>query len=263
MNVAHRQALDDLDHSFLRFPRAYGYAPGAEWRHDADCIWYRTSIGFPVYRGVLQTRMAEDDQRVEELLASVRSSAPGVWFIGPRATPSDLSQRLEKAGLSKGVELTGMAASMSDLALAPSSDVDIRPADTEQTVRDYARIYPLLFGAEDNAFIDDVEAAEVEIWRSGGGGVHRYVAYKNGVPVCAGSTTIEGEVASLDTLCTLPEERNQGIGAALATLALRDEEARGATRAVIWAGPGAEKLYARMGFDRICTAPIYIIPGNQ
>lgn len=261
---ANDRILDALDDAFVHFLEGYVHAEGSEEHHEPECYWARTKAQFPVFGGVFQTRFSEDsaDRRIRETLEKVRERPePASWIVGPRSTPSDLERRLEAAGLQPVVRLTMLAIDLEHLAPTPeiSPEVEIREARTEKEVRDYARLYPLLFGQEDNSFIDEIERIEVESWRSGFDAPHRYVAYNRGRPVCAGCTWRKGSVARLDTLCTLPEERNQGIGAALMTLGLRREQADGATHAIIWAGPGAEKLYARLGFEILGTAPLYLI----
>lgn len=256
--------IEALDEAFPALLEVYGRSEGSELHYEPDCFWLRTRIDFPVYGGVYQARFTEEnaERRIAEMLATIRARPEAAcWFVSSKSTPHDLSERLMRAGLELKVDLTGMAIELNDLAAPPETPpgVEIKAVETEDGVRDYARLYPLLFGAEDNGFITDIEAAEVDSWRSGKDTTHRYVAYKSGKPVCAGATSRDGAIARLDTLCSLPEERNQGIGAALATMGFRREQADGADHAIIWAGPGAEKLYGRMGFEALCTGQVFSI----
>jgi GNAT superfamily N-acetyltransferase len=96
----------------------------------------------------------------------------------------------------------------------------------------------------------------VEIFHSGHDHFHRYLAYENGRAIVAGMACTADGVAILETLSTLPEHRNRGIGAVLATQALHKEGQNGAQMGAVWSSPGARRLYSRMGFEHVCGGKI-------
>lgn len=254
-----RSLLEDLDDAFIQFMRNTLHHDQSAVHEDAGATWFSTSIPMPVFQGVYRTRITEPGA-ICEVIERVRSGGRAAsWFVGPLSEPADLAERLESLGLPRLVTLTGLGIGLRDLAEPPvlPEGVEIREAQSEDDVRTYARLYPLLFGMEDNTFIDELVEVELASWRSGDDHVHRLLAFRDGQAVAAGATGRSGETARLDTLLTLPEHRNLGIGTALATMGLRREQSEGATRAIIWAGPGAEKLYVKMGFRELCRAPIY------
>lgn len=251
----------EVQAGFLNFARHCAATPGGEMGDESGCHWFSTPINFPAYSGVGMTRAGSDADSVVDRTID-RLNEKGMmwgWFLSPVCEPSDLAQRLQARGLKSVVRLTGMAADFGEVVPTPETPegIEIREAVSEEDIRAYASIYPLLFDPEDRSFLPGVVAAELEVQSP----TRRYIALRNGKPICAGSATSAGEVATLDTLCTLPEERNRGVGAVLALTALRNEQANGAKRATIWAGPGAEKLYTRLGFRSVFPIDIFMATG--
>lgn len=229
-----------------------------------DCVWYATDIAFPVYGGVLRHRFEADrvEERVADLLAETTAAGKTpMWWVTPTSEPACLGACLAAKGAERAVQLQGMAAPITalDLPDAPA-EVTIEPADTEERVEQYAGLYPMLFGAPMEGWIEDVVKAEIALFQSGDDPFRRWVALLDGKPVSAGATSRSGNAVTLQTLCTLPEHRNRGFGAALMREAFDAEANRGAETVCLWAGPGADRLYGRVGFQYVGPADIYVFP---
>jgi GNAT superfamily N-acetyltransferase len=253
----------ELSGGMNNFARHYLRSHRFEGGDEHDCCWLSSTIGFPVYSCVLESKFDAEtaDERIDGFIVKFLSKgSPWCWFVTPVSQPSDLGARLQSRRLQKVVELTAMAARFEDLVPTPElpAGVVVRPVQSEEEARAYGSLYPLLFDAEDDSFIPDVAEVEAELQSLPGSHSTRYLAFKDGKPVSAGSTSYWQGVASLDTLCTLPELRNQGIGAALCLQALRIEQTKGADRAIVWAGPAADKLYSRLGFREVFPVGIYM-----
>ena len=169
--------------------------------------------------------------------------------------------RVLRAGGETVAELATMAMELSQLAPAPAlpMGVEIRPANDDDTVREYARLYAQLFEVPTGSWVNNLAEAEVEIFHAGHDTFHRYLADEGGRAMAAGMTCLEGGVASLETLSTVPKCRNRGIGAVLATQSLQHEVENGADIAVVGSSPGARWLYGRMGFRYVCTANVLVL----
>jgi GNAT superfamily N-acetyltransferase len=261
--ITDAEALQALEDAWVGFHLPYAQTSFSRLHQDEDCLWYESAIGFPVFGGVVRARFAPADaeRRLEELVATLRGQ-PHHWFVMPTSQPFDVAERVLRAGGEQIATLSGMAMPLSELVPAPPllpPDVEIRPATDETTVRDYARLYAQLFEAPMGPWVDNLADAEVDIFRSAQDPFHRYLAYEQGRPIAAGMTCREAGLASLETLCTVPEHRNRGIGAALAAQALRQERATGAHTAVVWSSPGARGLYTRLGFRPVCTGDVFTV----
>jgi GNAT superfamily N-acetyltransferase len=258
----HSFELSEIQTGFLNFARHCTSASGGECGSESGCHWFSTPIDFPAFSGVSHTTFASDtdiDRTISLLNSKNRSWG---WFLTPECQPIDLAEKLQSRGFTSVVQLTGMIARFDEIVPTPEppKGVEIKEVRSEQDIRAYAAIYPLLFDSPDTSFFPDVADMELSAESS----TRRYLALEDGESVAAGSVTSSNGIATLDTLCTLPKARNRGIGAALALTALRNEEAAGANRATIWAGPGAEKLYARLGFRALYPIDIYMaIPDSR
>jgi GNAT superfamily N-acetyltransferase len=254
--------LGELEQAMIAFHSAYGSIGSNELHDEGDCTWYRSSIPFPVYGGAISVRFSAEaaDERIPQVREALKAAgAPSAWWVTPSSSPADIDKRLAAAGAEQVVELQGMGAPLDAVAPPPPMPpgVEIRRADTEELVREYARLYPILFGAPTEDWIDALIDIEVALFRSGSDPFNRWLALENGQPVSAGATSTAGKTAFLQTLCTLPEHRNRGIGAALMCRAFDADRKNGCVLAGIWAGPGADKMYMRQGFERIGTARVF------
>jgi GNAT superfamily N-acetyltransferase len=259
------QALVNLEEAMVEFGKAYAGLSGSELHKDEDCVWYTSGIGFDLYSGVIRARFSEAkvDGRIEQLRRALHGTKHH-WFVTPLSRPADLAERLVAAGGIQIVELTGLATELEALAAPPMlpDSVTVRPVEDEQGVRDYARLYPLLFEVPMEEWGEGLVDAEVELFASASDPFRRYLAYEQGRPIASAMVTVSGGVAALQTLCTLQECRNRGIGAALATRALQEAREAGASRAVVWSSPGARRLYERMGFRYQCAGKVMLLPSG-
>ena len=255
------RTLRDVDAGFVNFARHVLSSASAVGETDDSCVWYSLPIAFPAYSAICQTKISSGDidPQIKHRISQMdERGMPWCWFVTPLSEPADLGRRLEDLGMKSVVQLTGMAANFNEIAPEPKPNgIEVRRVESEDEARTYAEIYPKLFGAEDESFIPSVVSFELDIHRSGSPTI-RYLGFKDGRAITAGSATSSNGIATLDTLCTLPEERNLGAGAAVALRALWAEHEKGADRATIWAGPGAEKLYARLGFKQVFPIDIYM-----
>ncbi len=241
---------------------AYGALPGSQWHDEGDCAWFHSGVPFPVFNGIARASFsdADADRRIDEISARLSAlGAPYHWFVPPTSRPLDLRDRLARKGIRHAADLSGMASSLSEIHDAEALEgFEARLVTDDAGVDDYVRIYTLLFGVPTEEWLPSLMPLEREFFRTDQGKYRRYVGWWNGQPVSAGMVGLEGGSAVLETLCTLPENRGRKFGSSLAMHALKQEALRGATEALVWAGPNAQVVYAQMGFRAVCEAGIYI-----
>jgi GNAT superfamily N-acetyltransferase len=261
MLAANAAGLEGMADAMMAFHRAYAGLPSSKIHTQLDCFAFQTAIDFPVFNGIPLQRFSPEsaDRRIEEVKKLFGDRAFS-WMVLPGAQPSDVAERLARSGSEQVAVLRGMTMDLTDLATpgdAPSA-VTIERVNDEDGVRDYARVFPELFHAPTESWIDQIIEAELTLFRSADDPFHRWVAYENRQALAAGMTMKLGNVAVLQTLSTLERARNRGIGQALATLALREEQKNGCTAAIVWSSPDAGPLYHRMGFLEKATAQVFV-----
>lgn len=260
MQLERQTMASRLNECFIGFVKAYASTSGSTWLEEPDCILYTTPIAFPVYSGVVRQRFGGDvEGRVRDLLTRLQG-CPSSWHVMPGSEPDNLGAILEQMSPAFTVTLNGMETEIEGVVPGPAlpPNAEIVYAQDEKTVTEYATLYPRLFGAPTEGWIDNLIKAELELFNSGNDPFHRYVVHEDGEPVAAGMTMMVGDTAILQTLYTLQEKRGRGIGHHILARAFADERERGAKHAVIWSGPDADKLYSRAGFRYAEKATVYV-----
>ncbi len=250
-----------LEQSFSALQTAYGSVRNSKLSREPDCTWFTSRIDYLTYNGVFESRFREDriDGRIQEVMAAVREKARmATWFVMPTDTPSDLGERITAAGGRFLADLKGMALNLGDLEQAPvlPAGVEIRSADDHASICAYVALLPRLLNQPSLSWADALLEAELEILDSGKG-FRRYLAWERVEAIAGGVAFSDGTFAAIESLMTVPAARGRGVAGALATRAMEDARSRGCAQAVVWAGPGADPLYRRMGFVDVATAKVY------
>ena len=252
------ELLHALEDDMLAHHSVFASLPNSVKYDEADCFFYTSEINFGAFGGILAQRFAKENakQRVDELNTAIRQTGKDIgWVLSPVATPGNLEEVVIQSGARKIVELKGMAMDTDDLVEPHQVEgLMIKSVESDQMLVDYARIYPLLYHVPLESWIEQLVAAELYIYRRMQPPWSRWLAYLHGKPVAACRTGQVSGVASLQILCTLPEYRNKGIGHALAAHGLKFENRQ---QAIVWAGPDADRLYSRMGFNEISRTSVY------
>ena len=254
-----------LEANMVEFWSAYGRAPQRELYEGPDLIRFVTGVPFPLFNGVFRARLTPDtvDAAIGETLARGASrGAPLFWWIGPDTQPSDLGAYLERHGFIHAGDTPGMAVDL--LALnedqpAPAN-LTIKHVEDLETLKIWARVVAAGSGAPEpihEALID----LEVGVGIAPNGSRRRYIGYQNGAPVAAAALVLNGGVAGIFAVATLPEARRQGIGAALTLAPLREACAAGYRVGTLQASEMGFPVYRRLGFQEVCTFGLYLWPG--
>ena len=85
-----------------------------------------------------------------------------------------------------------------------------------------------------------------------------HAVWKAGLPVCSGWTRLHGTFASLFGGSTLKEHRGRGVYRALLASRLDEARRRGASFALVDAGPMSRPILARLGFEPLTGTPPFV-----
>lgn len=249
------RAVEDNEAEFLL---VLGRAGGGEERDDENVHW--TIGGSPIgyHNAVVRARLSEhtaDEVIVasQELMRSY--GVPGSWHVGPSMRPDDLGDRLAALGFEGGPE-PGMAA---DLDAMPDvdmpSDLRIERAASSSDLADYEAVLAGGFGE------GPPEARWVrEMYERIGlddDGWRHFVGRIDGAPVACATTFFTTDAAGLYFVCTSPDARQRGIGAAISHAALADARDGGRRVGVLGSSPMGQRVYERLGFREVCPVRVY------
>ena len=258
--MTHEDVLARIDDSMLAFAGDIA-ACGGKVTDFGDCKIVRSPIPFMAYSGAFSPRFGgSTEQQARDVRAKMKElGVPPIWQLLGGVSPSDLAARLIGLGAERIVEVVCMWGEPGDLVEAPDvSGIEVRPCENESDVEVYARLYPLLFDAPVEDWIEQSVAAELLMFSRSDDRFRRWLAWDGDTPIAAGMVLDCDGTAVLATLLTLPECRNRGIGASLMARALQDLFDQGCSTMSVVAGPGADRLYARMGFKEVGRGAILV-----
>lgn len=215
--------------------------------YDGEDVKY-VYTGTPVLNTIFAARLREEvsDRRIAEVLQFFlqRGVFPN-WLVTPLSQPSNLARRLERHGFVQAFGFYGMERDLQGM----------RPIDRYgfrvEQVQD--------LGAWSEACCEgfDVPAPLRPAYRkvlmesgcSEKVSYRHYLGYWNGQPACTVSLVIDGEVAGVYWVSTIPSARRQGLGAALITQALNHAKNEGCTIATLQSTEMGHRFYKGLGFQ--------------
>ena len=268
-----RDAVRAIEENCAEFLLAMGRAAGGEERNDralgvtpdgatGHVQW--TIGGSPIayHNAVVRADLteAQADAAIDASIERFRAlGVPGSWHIGPSMRPHDLRARLHARGFS-GCEPGGEPGMAASLEALP--DGGPLPAGLELTaVRDtealdgFRAVLASGFG-EGPREADWVCATFARIGLDEASGWLHLLGRVGGSPVSTVSVHFAAGVAGLYFVCTAPEHRGRGVGAATTRAAMQAARARGVRDAVLTSSPMGYRVYERLGFREICRVGV-------
>jgi ribosomal protein S18 acetylase RimI-like enzyme len=232
-----------------------GQSPIADHRVGPPLTWVLTPIHHPFMSNVFRTDIppADADQTITDALAyfSSKDVTDVSWWVEPDSQPADLAERLVARGLTYYEGIPGMAADL--LAL---HEEERAPADLAiEAVTDHAGLSLWIETHQRSAQPPDDWAEVLATLFSDMGSelpIRRYVGRRGGEPVAVSELFLAAGVAGVYCVGTLPEARQQGIGAAMTLAALRDARALGYRIGILHSSAMGFHVYQRLGFQELC-----------
>jgi ribosomal protein S18 acetylase RimI-like enzyme len=244
--------LEAIDRHERESSAAYARALGGRVEDRSELLVYVTGLPAFFANGVKSPRLTQASaegtiQEVSEILSDAR--VPGTWVVGPLATPFDLGERLERAGLRRVHDLPWMAANILDMDLGspPPPFLAVHRVDGEDAHRGWLRAMEQGFGLDD-ATTTTIDRTARAVGFDASAGWVRFVGTVEGRVVASSGVMLFGGLAGVYNVATLPEARRQGFGAALTRAALRHGRDRGYRVAALGTSDLGRSVYERMGF---------------
>lgn len=243
--------------------------PGCELVERNSISLHYAPLSNAMFRGAWKTRFApnEAETKIDEVLNwfSQREAPDFYWWTDPQTQPFDLVERLIRRGFDGNLEGDpGMVLHLNDLntdVLIPNK-FNIVKAIEQKSLEDWRDAFAEAFDtpmSAGQAWVDATISAGLQNapWQM-------YVGYLDRKPVATSILFLGAGVAGVHGVGTIPEARNQGIGAAMTLKPLLEARAQDYQVAVLFASRIGYSVYKRLGFREVaCKIGIYIMERDQ
>lgn len=249
-----------IESNVSEFLLLMGRAGGGTERADEEITW--TIGGSPIgYHNAVvscDASKARGTELVEQWRAELLARPlPGSWHLTPSMRPNVLPDLLTAGGFEDGGDEPAMAASLSGLVGAPpSEDLEIALVGSADEVQDYRRVLASGFG-EGPKEADWVASIYAKTGLGTDGPWRHFVGRVRSEPVATASLLLTGAAGGIYFVCTTPEFRRRGYGAAVTHRAMVEAAASGAEFAVLGSSPMGQKVYARLGFRTVFSYRLF------
>lgn len=239
----------------------FGRWPHGRLVEDAGTLRFETPIPQLPYNAVIRSRIGSDpDAVVRRVVESFQQRQVGfVWVAHPSATPADLGDRLDSAGVPLVEVATGMSRDLDRLPPLPSrEDVRFEEVVDDRTMADYTA---LIFSYWEVPETSRHLVAEVNrYWVPTRTPVVRWVVYDAAdqpIGKMLLSLSAPPGVAAIYGMSVRPEARGRGVASDMTLVALHRARHLGGHRVVLHASEMAASIYRRAGFTAHCELPIH------
>jgi len=233
---------------------------GSGFHEQNDLAWYLTGIPFPFFNGVLRARLQPDtlDKSIEDVLEHYRlRNLPMYWWVGPASSPDDLGEHLESHDLTLDHRDRGMAVDLGLLKnLEPPKQVRIERVNNKQILAGWTRVFTSVFGIP-----AECSEACLEMFDRAGyaldGKLWNYVGILGDEIVATSTVFLDGDVAGIYNVATVPEARGKGVGAAMTLAPLLKAREMGCRLGILQSSQIGYGVYKGLGFQEYCKIDLY------
>lgn len=237
-----------------------GRAGGGEESRERRLTYTVGGSPLGYHNAVVHAELGEDEADAaivwfREKLAALK--LPGCWHVDATSAPRDLPERLKRHGFTGGGE-PAMGCSLAALPeRAAPEGASVERVRDAAALRQLADVLAAGFGE------GEVEARWAEsVWRTIGFDDatpwRHYLARIGGRPAgCASLFVHPRDVGGIYFVCTHPDFRRRGIGAAVTLAAMRGARELGCRLAVLGTSDLGRPVYERLGFRDVGNVLIF------
>jgi ribosomal protein S18 acetylase RimI-like enzyme len=242
------------------FLLSMGKVGGGSERAEQEITW--TVGGSPIGYHNAVVRCDASDVRATELVDEWRGellarSLPGSWHLTPAMRPITLADLLADAGFEDGGEEPAMAASLLDLDATPlGRGIEITVVETMSDLEDYRRVLASGFG-EGPKEANWVASVHASTGLGADGPWRHFLGRVRSEPVAASSLLLNGPTGGIYFVCTSPEFRRRGFGAAITHRSMLEAARCGAEFAVLGSSPMGQNVYEQLGFRTVFSYRLF------
>lgn len=240
--------------------RSFAGFPNAQLIDDGAVFGVMSHVPITFFSGIAATRFDGDvETQVARTIEQFRAARCAFrWWLTPSTRPQGLASMLAAQGMRHAYDAPGMIA---DLTMVPldvplPEGVTIRRARNVDELTPWTDVFMPVFSRP---------RMEREIWRDAyerfgfeeDAPWTHFVAFLGDEPVATTTLLVDGAVAGVYHVATLPSARGRGIGAAVTRAAMRFARERGATRAALQSSESGFRVYQALGFVQKCDLSLY------
>jgi ribosomal protein S18 acetylase RimI-like enzyme len=224
---------------------------------DGEIFAVFSHLPIPFFSGVARTNV--DEGEVEATIDRLQSiGSPFRWWVTPSTRPKELASILRARGFRHAYDAPGMIADLTTVPLdAPlPPGITMRQLTRVDELADWLAVFTVVFSSPEH---------EHAVWREAyarcGVGESKpwqhFVAFDGDRPLATTSVHVDGDLAGVYFVATMPEARGRGIGSAVTRAAMRYASDAGATRAALQSSDVGVSVYRGLGFVERCVVSAY------
>jgi len=232
-----------------------GTAGGGDTRSDAEIVW--TVGGSPLSYHNAVVRCDATAEHAETLIYEwsaelQRRGVAGSWHVSPSMRPIDVPERLLAHGFGGAGDEPAMIADLTVMRanVGEKGVLRIERAVDEAGMDAYRDVLAVGFG-EGPPEADWVSSVFRSMGLSDDSAWRHYVGRLDGGAVSTASLLVRSGVGGIYFVCTVPDVRRRGFGAAVTRHAMVEARELGCSAVVLGASSMGYAVYRRLGFEEI------------
>jgi len=238
--------LTTLERDTYEFWAEFAHHPGGARGAAGDAMWFRSGVPFVNYNGVVGAGCD-----VRDMLARVRAwDVPARWIVSS-ASGDGIEATFKECGLTLAEEAPGMVARIENLPEPHSEELEVEVVSGDRQWQEWADVLTDAFGLSPEAAAS-VGEAHRWTWLLEQGRTYLLMRHQ-GMAVATGLLHSSLGIAGVYAIAVRRACRRRGWGALATLLTVREGERRGATEAVLQATSEGFPVYAKLGFQTLCT----------
>jgi hypothetical protein len=235
-----------LERDTYEFWAEFAHRPGGARGVAGGATWFRSGVPFVNYNGVVGA-----DCDVGDMLARVRAwDTPARWIVSS-ASSDGFDAAFEESGLTLMDEAPGMVARIADLPKPHSEELEVEVVTGDRLWLEWQDVFRDAFGFSP-AVAEHVSQAHKWPCLLERGRTYLLMRHQ-GAAVATGLLHSSVGIAGVYAIGVRRACRRRGWGALATLLTVREGERRGATEAVLQATSEGFPVYAKLGFQTLCS----------
>ena len=260
VKVSNEELSRAIDESFVDlFSTLCTASSNSTLKNEGDMIVYSSGYPNSLLNGVLASRFKPETmtKRVEHALSFFRERRlPMTFFVGPRCTPEELDDHLQKQGLEPGWARPGMAINLDSIHRIPLQEgLEIQEVNDGASLEICAATFARGFGVGEDliGWLHDLVVGY------GCGPTRRwFIGFLRGKPVSTSLLVLHKGIPGIYCVATLQEARGAGIGTALTREPLLLAKEMRFDFAVLQSSKLGLPVYEKLGFKEYCKIRAYV-----